>query len=174
MMNAGTALGSMGDVINAVTVLTPDGDIEQYKKNALMFEYRRMTWNPECLMGSTTTPIILDSRLRLTVADVTELKSEADTILKARTRVQPLHQRSAGSFFKNPPTGLTAGELIDRAGLKGTQVGDAQISRYHANWIVNLGKATAADVIALKDLIQATVSKLFKIDLELEVQIVGT
>ena len=174
MMNAGTASGSMGDVTNAVTVLTPEGHIEQYNQNALVFEYRRMTWNPELMMVPTTAPIILEARLQLTVADEVELRKDAESILKTRARTQPLHQCSAGSFFKNPVSGPSAGELIDRAGLKGTQVGDAQISKYHANWIVNLGQATAADVIELKDLIQTTVSKLFKIDLELEVQIVGT
>jgi UDP-N-acetylmuramate dehydrogenase len=174
MMNAGTALGCMGDVLNHVSVLTADGDIRQYPKKALMFGYRRMTWNPDFQDVSTSFPLILEGTLQLGLADAAELKTEADAILKTRANSQPLHQRSAGSFFKNPASGPTAGELIDQAGLKGTQVGGAQISKSHANWIVNLGQATAADVIKLKDLIQTTVANQYQIDLEPEVQIVGT
>jgi len=118
--------------------------------------------------------IILEGGLRLSRADTAELQAEADAILKTRSGSQPLHQWSAGSFFKNPTTGPTAGELIDRAGLKGTRVGDAQISNRHANFIVNKGNATAADIVELKNLIQTTVSRRFKVALEPEVQIVGT
>ena len=174
MMNAGTASGCMGEVIHNVTVLTANGSIEKYEKKALVFGYRCMQWNPNCLATTLSPPVILEGRLLLSVADGVELKTEADTILKARAKSQPLHQWSAGSFFKNPPTGLTAGELIDRAGLKGTQVGGAQISKQHANFIVNKGQATAADILALKDLIQSRISSLYKVDLEPEVQIVGT
>jgi len=174
MMNAGTVSGCMGDVITQVTVLTAAGEIRHYGKKALTFEYRRMTWNPEFIAATADLPLILEGTLQLAIADGTELKSEAEAILKHRAKSQPLHRWSAGSFFKNPPSGPTAGQLIDQAGLKGTQVGGARISEHHANWIVNTGKATATDVIQLKDLIQSTVSDLYTVDLEPEVQIVGT
>jgi len=174
MMNAGTAKGCMGNVVREVTVLTTGGDIQHYDQKAMVFGYRHMTWALENQKTAATLPIILEAMLQLSVADGNALKTEADAILKARAKTQPLHQRSAGSFFKNPLSGLSAGELIDRAGLKGTQVGGAQISKRHANWIVNTGKATAADIIELKNIVQAKVSNLYKIDLETEVQIVGT
>ncbi len=174
MMNAGTATGCLGDVVNEVKVLTAGGNIEQYNQKDLVFGYRHLTWVFENQTTAAVMPIILEGKLQLSVADGTKLKTEADAILKARARTQPLHQRSAGSFFKNPPAGLTAGELIDRAGLKGMQMGGAQISRQHANWIVNTGNATATDIIELKDLIQSKVMNLYKVELEPEVQIVGT
>ena len=174
MMNAGTAKGCMGDVVSQVKVMTASGDIAHYHQKDLDFGYRHLTWVFEDQTAVATLPIILEASLQLSVADGIRLKNEADAILKARARTQPLHQRSAGSFFKNPPSGLTAGELIDRAGLKGTQVGGAQISRQHANWIVNTGNATATDIVELKDLIQSKVSNLYKVELEPEVQIAGT
>ncbi len=174
MMNAGTATGCMGDVIDTVTVLAADGDVAQFDKKSLLFGYRRLNWNHDRLVETMTPTVILEATLQLTVADGIELKTEADALLKARARTQPLHQLSAGSFFKNPPKGPSAGELIDRAGLKGTQVGAARISQHHANWIINTGNATAADILELKDLIQATVSKRYNVDLDPEVQIVGT
>ena len=173
MMNAGTAMGYMGEVIRDVTVLTADGHIRQYDQKVLVFAYRRMTWNPDLLDAAANRPLILEGTLQLAVADEVELKNEADAILKTRAGSQPMHQPSAGSFFKNPPSGPTAGELIDQAGLKGTQVGGARISQRHANWIVNTGSASATDVIRLKDLIQTTILRRYRIDLEPEVQIVG-
>ena len=88
--------------------------------------------------------------------------------------MQPLHQKSAGCFFKNPATGKSAGELIDLAGLKGKQIGDAQVSTTHANFIINKDRATAADILELKDLIQEAVLTSFNVTLEPEVKIVGT
>jgi len=101
------------------------------------------------------------------------VKNEANTILKDRKKKQPTTMSSAGCFYKNPKTGKTAGELIDLAGFKGQKLGDAEVSSRHANFIINRGNATAADIIALMELIQKTVNDKFNINMEAEVKIVG-
>ena len=89
-----------------------------------------------------------------------------------RQRTQPLSQPNAGSIFKNPP-GMAAGRLIEALGLKGTRLGGAMISPLHANFIVNVGHATAADVEALMAHVQTRVQAAYNVDLEPEVHIVG-
>jgi UDP-N-acetylmuramate dehydrogenase len=92
--------------------------------------------------------------------------------IKKRKESQPLQYPSAGSIFKNPP-GDSAGRLIEEAGLKGEQVGGAQISMLHANFIVNLGGATASDVLMLINRARKTVLECFGIELKLEVKVIG-
>ena len=92
---------------------------------------------------------------------------------QGRKANQPLRNRSAGSIFKNPSDQLAAGYLIDQAGLKGTQRGGACISKKHANFIINLGEATADDVFYLISLAKEKVSEVFDINLELEIKLVG-
>ena len=93
--------------------------------------------------------------------------------MQKRKSSQPLKTASAGCFFKNPATGKSAGELIERAGLKGCRIGSAQVSTRHANFIVNTGGASAADIFALMELAQEKVAKLFDVVLEPEVKIIG-
>lgn len=95
-----------------------------------------------------------------------------DKNLAYRREKQPLELPSAGSVFRNPP-GMYAGKLIEMAGLKGLRVGDAQVSPKHANFIVNLGNATAQDVIKLMNIIQEKVMKVFGVVLVPEVKVVG-
>ena len=111
--------------------------------------------------------------MALCPADPEALAEEAARRLNQRRASQPLAQSSAGCFFKNPASGPGAGELMDRAGLKGRRCGDAEISPGHANFIVNRGGARAADIIALMELAQREVSQKFGIALEPEVRIVG-
>ena len=101
------------------------------------------------------------------------LREEADSLLKARAEKQPADQPSAGCFFKNPADGPSAGEMIDRCHLKGYRIGNAQISDKHANFIVNLGGATALDILSLMELVQNRVADQFQVDLQPEVKIVG-
>jgi UDP-N-acetylmuramate dehydrogenase len=111
--------------------------------------------------------------LRLEEGDPAAARSEVRRVMVERKASQPTGVRSLGSTFKNPTEG-TAGQLIDACGLKGLQVGAAQVSPQHANFICNLGGALAADVLALTDLIRQRVRERFGVELELEIIPVGS
>ena len=174
IMNAGTGHGSMADVVTAVVVLSPGGEAVRIEKHALQFHYRGLDLKERPEVAGMQTSIILEGEFRLSAADRHAIEKEASAIMQKRAAIQPLHQRSAGCFFKNPTIGKSAGELIDLAGLKGKRIGDAQVSTTHANFIINKNNATAADILALKSLIQKAVLMSFNITLEPEVKIVGT
>lgn len=173
MMNAGTADGWIENVLEAVTVLLPNGQIQKITRDRLNFSYRNLTLNMELNQDFQAHPVIIDGSFCLHRKDPVKLKAEAQKILRRRMQRQPIGYPSAGCFFKNPPDGKTAGQLIDLAGLKGKVIGGAEVSSKHANFFVNTGRATAADFLALMELVHATVLKRFKIDLESEVKIVG-
>jgi UDP-N-acetylmuramate dehydrogenase len=173
MMNAGTAYGWMASALNAVTVLMSSGNLQSVKREALTFSYRKLSWAPGDSRNNLGRPVIIEGDFSLFPADPKQLKKEADTILKDRKKKQPTAMPSAGCFFKNPETGKTAGELIDLAGFKGHKLGGAAVSSRHANFIINKGNASAADIITLMELIQKTVAEKFNIKMEAEVNIVG-
>jgi UDP-N-acetylmuramate dehydrogenase len=168
-MNAGTTAGDMASVIEALDIVTPEGQEVRVAGHVLTFGYRRMALPPE----HGQTAIVVRAHLRLSEGDGAALRAQARKRMRDRMRTQPLGCACAGSFFKNPSPQMPAGRLIDEAGLKGTSVGDARVSERHANFIVNSGRATAADVLALKALITQTVWERFQISLEPEVRIVG-
>lgn len=172
-MNAGTAGGQMADVLEAVVVLTGTGDVVRLEKNMLGFEYRRMHLPADMTADAHLGPVIVRAELGLTLGGRPRLRNQARELLRKRAQSQPMGERCAGSFFKNPSKETPAGRLIDEAGLKGAAVGDAQVSTRHANFIVNRGRATAADVLRLKALIEETVWNRFGIRLQPEVRIVG-
>jgi UDP-N-acetylmuramate dehydrogenase len=163
-MNAGAWGETMADRVVGITILTRTGEIRRLGA-PLSFSYR----NLEIEKGA----IILRGKFQLESADRETLRKRAAWMQRKRAASQPLSLPSAGSVFRNPEGGPSAGELIDKAGLKGTRVGAAEISAKHANFIVNRGQAKASDVLALMDKIQATVSKKFGVRLEPEVTIVG-
>jgi UDP-N-acetylmuramate dehydrogenase len=168
-MNAGTKEGAVGDVVCSVSFLLPDGRVETVPRNELDFRYRELRG----LRGA----LILGAHfgLRKNGASPEELKARSKAILEERRKRQPAPVQgwSAGCFFKNPPGAPPAGALIDRAGLKGARIGGAMVSPRHANFILNTGKATAGDILALKAHIQETVYRQFGIELSPEVEIVG-
>lgn len=168
-MNAGTAVGEMASVIEALDLITPEGQEVRVAKNVLTFGYRQMTFPPE----HGRTPIVVRAHLRLSEGDGATLRAQARRTMMDRRRTQPLGCACAGSFFKNPSREMPAGRLIDEAGLKGASVGDARVSERHANFIINGGRATASDVLALKALIAQTVWERFQMRLQPEVRIVG-
>ncbi|RTZ96584.1 MAG: UDP-N-acetylenolpyruvoylglucosamine reductase [Deltaproteobacteria bacterium] len=179
LMNAGTAGGSIQDVLTSVSVLWPGGRIERIEKKDLVFGYRRLT-----LPGWEVTPrsgeindnrkgVIVDGVFVFEPGDAGQLKSDARRIKKERRQRQPLGKASAGCFFKNPVDHPPAGRLIDLAGLKGNRVGDAQVSMQHGNFIINRGKACAADILNLAEIIENQVLARFGVQLEPEVIIVG-
>lgn len=164
-MNAGTRDGEIGDVVVEVRAATSQG-VERFTREQASFRYRGSAF-PD---GAVLTRAILRCDSPKT-SEVQELDRVAKELLAKRHQSQP-KQRSAGSIFKNPP-GDYAGRLIEAVGLKGVRRGNAQISEVHANFVVNLGGATADDVVALADLAEAEVKQRFGIALEWEVRRVG-
>ena len=118
------------------------------------------------------THLALGAVLRGDPAPADEVRARMDTYSRKRWETQP-NQPSAGCTFKNPSPDLPAGRLIDDLGLKGTRVGDAMVSDVHANFLVNLGAATARDVLDLIELVRTRVRDARGVNLETEIEIVG-
>ncbi len=173
MMNAGTAGGTIEQVLESVDLLAPDGRIYQKKRAQLDFSYRRLVLETSEGSEAYGQPVILSGDFGLRSSDPRQLETEAKAILASRRKREPLRFPSAGCFFKNPSPELPAGRLIDQAGLKGKRVGDAQISEKHANYIINRGRASAGDILELSRLVQDVVRASFNIELEPEVIILG-
>jgi len=161
IMNAGAFGGQISDVLESVRLARPDGSIETLMKRDLNYGYR------DSGLGKAGE-IILGGTLRLVPRDRESVRARARENLALRAARQPLEYPSAGSVFKNP-TGEGAGRFIDRSGLKGTRIGDALISEKHANFIVNLGRATAKDVKSLMELSVREVRERFGVILESEI-----
>ncbi len=173
MMNAGTAHGCMADIVRSVSVISPGGERSELSRDELDFGYRYLRLPQKTEQKSAAQPVLLQVALRLNLSDPVQIRAQARRIMQARATGQPSWQPSAGCVFRNPATGMPAGRLIEAAGLKGCHVGDAHVSRRHANFITNQGGATAADVLQLMAHIQQTVKKQYEIWLEPEVRIVG-
>jgi len=173
MMNAGTAAGALDGVLESVKIMARDGRMLRIDRDNLDFSYRKLNWKNVVADIGAGLPVVIDGRFRLIPSDPQQLEGEARDLLQKRKTSQPLNAASAGCFFKNPATGQSAGEMIERAGLKGCKIGDAQISTKHANFIVNTGSASAADILALMELAQEKVARLFDVVLEPEVKIIG-
>ncbi len=163
VMNAGTRLGEMKDAVKAVRVVDPQGRFIDSPASAIQFSYRR---------ALLPRGIVVGVWLQLKPAQREKIERVVKEYLRYRKNTQPLTLPNAGCVFKNPEHD-TAGRLIEAAGLKGARVGDAQVSEKHANFVVNLGRASAADVIALIKKIGRTVEQRTGITLELELKIVG-
>ncbi len=163
-MNAGTAAGEIGDVIDTVTLITAEGGLVTREQQEMGFGYRTSSI-PE-------GHVVLDMRVALRRGEKDRIQARINDLLDARKRKQPSGLPNAGSMFRNPHE-ESAGKLIEAAKLKGRRVGDAQVSDKHANFIVNLGNAKAADVISLMDLVKQTVLDVHGVRLEPEIKIVG-
>jgi UDP-N-acetylmuramate dehydrogenase len=163
VMNAGTRLGEMKDALSGVRMAFPDGSLRDLGRTDIGFEYRR---------ALLPDGIVVGARLQLKPAPKTEIERVVKDYLRYRKDTQPLTEANAGCVFKNPGP-QTAGQLVEAAGLKGEQVGGAQVSTKHANFIVNRGRASAADVLALIRLVQDRVKAASGVDLQLELKVVG-
>ena len=172
-MNAGTSRGSMKDVVETVTFLLPDKHIVELKKDRLYFKYRGLSMADDIFNKKEMPPIILEACFHLSMGNKEMIKKEAKQIRDARWQSQPTALPNAGCFFKNPESGESAGKLIELAGLKGSQVGGAQVSEKHANFMVNTGNASAKDFIILMETVKKEVFDRFNIMLEPEVKIAG-
>jgi UDP-N-acetylmuramate dehydrogenase len=164
-MNAGAWGSCMADTLSSISVLRQKGDIVTVNKANLRFSYRGVDLEERS--------IILRGHFHLKRADRETLRKDAVQMQKKRRSSQPLSLPSAGCIFRNPAGQMSAGELIDKAGLKGFRKGGAEISTKHGNFIVNQGHARAADVLALMGHAKEAVFKRFGVNLELEVVVVG-
>ena len=166
IMNAGAYGGELSQiVIRTEGVALSDGKPIIFEGPDLGFSYRH-----SAMMDAGV--IVTDVTLQLTPGDPVAIRARMDECAKARRDKQPLNYPSAGSTFKRP-TGLFAAKLIDDCGLRGARFGDAQVSEKHAGFVINLGKATASDVLALMEKIQTCVFEKTGVHLEPEVRILG-
>lgn len=164
-MNAGAYIGEMSDVFKSCTVCDKDGNIFTVEKKDMNFGYRKTVIQEK---GYVT----LESSFELKAGDKEEILKLIEDLNARRSQKQPLELPSAGSVFKRP-TGYFAGKLIQDSGLRGFRIGDAAVSEKHTGFIVNLDKATAAEVLALIKYVQAAVKEKFGVALETEVKIIG-
>jgi UDP-N-acetylmuramate dehydrogenase len=165
-MNAGVGTRETADVVRKIEVMTPSG------KQRSHLGIEKLNFGYRSLRGLAPGSVIVAVLFNVSVSTPAAVQAEVDRVLARRIGSQPLDQPSCGSVFKNPP-GDFAGRLIETAGLKGARVGGAQISPVHANFIVNLGGATSADVSALIRRAQERVERSSGIRLEPEVKILG-
>ncbi|MDY6842465.1 MAG: UDP-N-acetylmuramate dehydrogenase [Thermodesulfobacteriota bacterium] len=162
--NAGTRTGDFSRITTMVEVFECNGKLKKRANNELGFTYRSTNLKPgEIIIGG-----IFDAEREHKADIVNRLRN----IYCERRLKQPLASLNAGSVFKNP-AGTSAGFLMEKAGLKGMTIGDAQISPQHCNFIVNMGNANARDVLALISKAQERVDKIFNISLELEIEVIG-
>ncbi|MDE0331018.1 MAG: UDP-N-acetylmuramate dehydrogenase [Nitrospinae bacterium] len=164
-MNAGTAESYIEDAVESVRWVPLDGGVPEWLPvEALHFSYRR-----------TELPapgVVLSVRFSLRQADAGAIREQLMRSAVQRRERQPWGVPCAGSIFKNPP-GERAGVLIESAGLKGMRIGGAQVSEVHGNFMVNLGGATATDVLALIEEVKRTILEQKGIELALELNVIG-
>ncbi|MFT7521960.1 MAG: UDP-N-acetylmuramate dehydrogenase, partial [Kiritimatiellia bacterium] len=163
-MNVGARLGETQDCLVDVDLVMPNGALITRTMEELRMSYRTAHIPP----GS----IIANARLQTTAGDVDAERQAIRTHLDHRAASQPLHLPSCGSTFQNPP-GDHAGRLIEACGLKGYTVGGAQVSDKHANFIVNIGDATADQIRSVVEHVQRTVQSRFNVNLQREVHYAG-
>ncbi len=160
-MNAGGAFGDIGNAVENVTVMNDDGEVFTRSRDDLAFAYRST---------NITAKFIVGAEFKLAEDDPHRILKQVKQIWIYKKNTQPLATRSAGCIFKNP-RGLSAGALIDKAGLKGKRVGGAFVSQKHANFIIADAGAKASDFLKLINIIRETVYKKFEVYLELEIEV---
>ena len=165
-MNAGAYGGEMKDIVKSVKTISPDGQEERiFTAEEMDFGYRH-----SCLEENGY--IAVEVTMELEKGDKEEIAARMKELMEKRNSKQPVNYPSAGSTFKRPE-GYFAGKLIEDAGLKGLTVGGAQVSTLHSGFVINIGGATATDILQLMALVQNTVYDKFGVMLEPEVRIIG-
>ena len=160
-MNAGGNFGDIGTSVHSVTLMDADGQIFEKSKPELVFDYR---WT------NITAKFVLEAKITLAESDKEQMLRTLKEVWIYKKNSQPLNIRTAGCVFKNP-RGLSAGALIDRTGLKGLQIGAAQVSEKHANFIIAHKGCKSGDVQRLIEAVRERVKDKFNVDLELELDI---
>ena len=164
VMNAGAFGGEISNFLYSVDIMTMSGEINTISNSDIDFSYRFSSFKKD--------EFILLARFKLQTEVPEIINHKKLKASSGRKTNQPLRYRSAGSVFKNHKD-YAAGYLIDNAGLKGTKIGDAEISTHHANFFINHGNASASDISALIRIAREAVLKKFDIKLELEIQTLG-
>jgi len=163
-MNAGAWGSELKDILLSMTLMKEDGDIVERPRSRLRFSYRGLVLPSKW--------IILQGRFQLKKGKKEEMRERMKSYSERRREKQPLDYPSAGSIFKNPAGG-PAGRSIEEVGLKGYRIGQAMVSKRHANFIVNLGNATAEEIIHVMEWVKKRVSEEKGVFLESEVKVVG-
>lgn len=165
VMNAGAYGGEMKDVLASATVLTQDGEVLKLSNDELELGYRTS-------VVAKNNYVVLEAEYQLQAGDKAAIRARMDELKVQRVTKQPLEYASAGSTFKRPE-GYFAGKLIQDAGLRGFQVGGAQVSEKHCGFVINKGDATAADIVELMKQVSEKVFQEFGVTLEPEVKRLG-
>jgi UDP-N-acetylmuramate dehydrogenase len=160
-MNAGGNFGDIGSSIETITLMDNQGNVFEKSKPELMFDYRGT---------NITAKFILSAQLKLATGDPEQIMRTLKEIWIYKKNNQPLNTKNSGCIFKNP-RGVSAGALIDRAGLKGLQIGGAIVSEKHANFIIAEKGCKSRDVMRLIGAIKERVKEQFDTELELEIEI---
>ena len=165
VMNAGAYGGEMSQVVDQVRVVSKEGESMVLDNDTMEFRYRGSV-----IRGSAFT--VTEVTFRLEPGDREAIRAKMEELAARRREKQPLEYPSAGSTFKRPE-GHFAGKLIMEAGFAGYRIGGAQVSEKHCGFVINTGDATARDVRALIEEIQARVKERFRVDLEPEIVFLG-
>ncbi len=160
-MNAGGNFGDIGAAVESVTLMDNHGKTFEKCKPELMFDYRN---------SNITAKFILSARMQLVSAEPEQIMRTIKEIWIYKKNNQPLNTKNSGCIFKNQ-RGVSAGALIDRAGLKGLQIGGAVVSEKHANFIIAQKDCKSQDVMRLIEAVSQRVKEKFDIELELEIEI---
>jgi UDP-N-acetylmuramate dehydrogenase len=163
-MNAGAYGREVADILVEATLVLRDGSVETWPRERFGYTYRHSDVPP----GAVVVEVLFEGA----PGDRVAIGAEMDRIAEEREASQPLRSRTGGSTFKNPP-GAKAWQLIDSAGCRGLRLGDAQVSEKHCNFLLNLGKAKAADIEALGEEVRRRVRENSGVELEWEIQRVG-
>ena len=167
--NAGAHGGEMAAITRSIALLRADGSEVEIPVADAAFAYRESRFKRVEGRGE----VILGATVALTPGEPEVIKGHLEEIRRWRREHQPLGIPSAGSVFRNPPGPLSAGALIEAAGMKGVRIGDAEVSVMHANWILNRGAATAAQIRALHDACRDAVATQSGVTLETEIAFIG-
>ena len=165
IMNAGAHGTEISELLISARTINCDGEINSYNKNDISFSYRNSSF-PD-------NEILLDASFIISKGIKNEIIKRKNEVSTKRKITQPLKYRSAGSIFKNPSSNIAAGYLIDKSGLKGLRIGDAEISKKHANFIINHGNAKSNEIYKLIKIIKNKVNQKFNIELKLEIKLIG-
>jgi UDP-N-acetylmuramate dehydrogenase len=169
--NAGAHDSDVAAILESALILEADGTQASLAPAALGLAYRESRFKHASPEGPAQ--VILGATFRLVPDDPAAIRARLDEIRRWRQAHQPLGTPSAGSVFRNPTEGPSAGALIDGCGLKGLRIGGAVVSGKHANWILNDRRGSAADIRALGELVRATVARETGVALAFEIQFMG-